>query len=85
MNSCAVPRRTITDGTMTGPDDQANMAQGRLIALVVVGAMVGWMGFQWLGGQMGWPPKYILLGDLSAGAAFLWAMVAAVRLWRRQR
>jgi hypothetical protein len=70
---------------MTGPDDQANMAQGRLIALVVVGAMVGWMGFQWLGGRMGWPPKFILLGDLSAGAAFIWAMVAAVRLWRRQR
>ena len=70
---------------MSGQDNQANMAQGRLIALVVVGAMVGWVGIQWLGGQMGWPPKYILLGDLSAAAAFIWAMAAAVRIWRRRQ
>ena len=70
---------------MADPHDLTDLAQGRLIALVIVGTMVGWMGFQWLGGQMGWPPKYILLGDLSAGAAFFWAMVAAVRLWRRRQ
>lgn len=65
--------------------DKADMAQGRMIALVVAGAMIGWMGFQWLGGQMGWPAKYILLADLSAAAAFIWAMVAAVRIWRRRQ
>ena len=71
---------------MAGPrDNQADMAQGRVIALVVVGAMIGWMGFQWLGGQMGWPPKFILLADLSAAAAFIWAMVAAIRIWRRRQ
>ena len=66
-------------------DEQADMAQGRMIALVVAAAMIGWMGFQWLGGQMGWPAKYILLADLSAAAAFIWAMVAAVRIWRRRQ
>jgi hypothetical protein len=66
-------------------EDQADMAQGRRIALVVAGAMIGWLGFQWLGGQMGWPPKYILLADLCAAAAFIWAMVAALRIWRRRQ
>ena len=61
------------------------MAQGRLIAVVIAATMIGWMGFQWLGGQMGWPPKYLLLADLSAAAAFIWAMVAAVRIWRRRQ
>ena len=69
----------------TPRDDQADMAQGRLIALVVAGTMIGWMGFQWLGGQMGWPLKFLLLADLSAAAAFIWAMVAALRIWRRRQ
>ena len=69
----------------TPRDGQADMAQGRLIALVVAGAMIGWMGFQWLGGQMGWPLKFLLLADLSAAAAFIWAMVAALRIWRRRQ
>ncbi len=59
-------------------------AEGRRIALVVAGAAVFWVAVEFLGGQMGWPPKYILLADLSVGAAFIWAMVAAFRLWRRQ-
>lgn len=65
------------------PREQALLAQGRMIALVVAGAMLGWMGVQWLGGQLGWPPKYILLADLSAAAAFLWAVVAAWRVMQR--
>ena len=65
-------------------DDRADMVQGRRIALVIVAAMLGWMGFEWLGGQMGWPPKYIFLADLSAAAAFIWSMVAAFRIWRRR-
>lgn len=65
------------------PREQALLAQGRMIALVVAGAMLGWMFVQWLGGQMGWPPKYILLADLSAAAAFIWAVVAAWRVMQR--
>lgn len=66
-------------------NDQSDIAQGRRIALVVVGAAVLWIGLQALGGQLGWPPKYILLADLSAAAAFVWAMIAALRLWRRRQ
>lgn len=71
---------------MAVPSDQrADVGQVRLIALVAAGTMLGWMGFQWLGGQMGWPAKYILLADLSAAAAFIWVMVAALRIWRRRQ
>ena len=67
------------------PKDRAELAEVRLVALVIAGAMIGWMGFQWLGGQMGWPPKYIFLADLSALAAFIWALVATVRIWRKRQ
>ena len=74
----------ITEAMMDrSPREQALLAQGRVIALVVAFAMLGWMGVQWLGGQMGWPTKYILLADLSAAAAFFWSVVAAWRLMQR--
>ncbi len=67
------------------PEDRAAVAEVRLVALVIAGAMIGWMGFQWLGGQMGWPPKFIFLGDLAALAAFVWALVATYRIWRKRQ
>ena len=68
-----------------GSNDKAGVAEVRLVALVIAGAMIGWMGFQWLGMKMGWPPKYIFLGDLSALAAFVWALVATYRIWRKRQ
>lgn len=56
--------------------------EARLIAVVIVLAALLWLGVEYLGGQMNWPPKYVCLADLSAGAAFLWAMIATYRLWR---
>ncbi len=64
--------------------DQADASQGRRIALVIAAAALLWILIQALGGHFNWPPKYILLADLSAAAAFVWAMVAAVRIWRRR-
>jgi Family of unknown function (DUF5337) len=80
-----VPRRTTTEVAGAPEQGPSEAAQGRMIALVVAAAGIGWIGVQWLGGQMGWPPKYILLVDLTAAAAFLWAMVAALRIWRRRQ
>ena len=60
------------------------MVQARKIALVIVVAALGWILVEALGGLYGWPPKYIFLADLSAAAAFIWAMVAAYRIWRRR-
>ena len=60
-------------------------AEARLIAVVIALAMVLWVGAEYLGGVMAWPPKFIFLADLSAGAAFLWALVATLRLWRKRQ
>jgi hypothetical protein len=64
--------------------DHANTAQGRKIAVVIAVAALAYILVQALGAQYGWPPKYILLADLSAAAAFVWAMVAALRIWRKR-
>ena len=66
---------------MAGADDTV---QARRIAAVIVVAALAWILVEALGGHYGWPPKYIFLADLSAAAAFVWAMVAAVRIWRRR-
>ena len=60
-------------------------AEARLIATVICLAALVWLGVEYLGGQMALPPRYILLADLSAGAAFLWAMIATYRLWRKRQ
>lgn len=69
---------------MAQPKDNG-VAEARLIAVVIALAMVLWVGVEYLGGQMDWPPKFIFLADLSAGAAFIWAMVATYRLWRKRQ
>ncbi|MEO7380388.1 MAG: DUF5337 domain-containing protein [Paracoccaceae bacterium] len=67
------------------PKDRADLAEVRLIAFVIAGTMIGWMFVQYLGGQLGWPPKYVFLADLAAIAAFFWALVATYRIWRKRQ
>jgi len=52
------------------------------IGLALVGTMAIWLLLQEIGAQYGWPPRYALLADLFALAAFTWTMVATYRLWR---
>lgn len=59
--------------------------QARLAALVIAGAMILWMGGQWLGGHFGLEARYAILFDLAAGAAFIWALAVTWRIWRRSR
>ena len=59
--------------------------QARLVAFVIAGTMVLWIGGQYLGGQMGWPPRYALLFDLMAVAGFFWALVVTYRIWRQRQ
>jgi len=64
--------------------ENRDAAQARRIAVVIAAAAVLWILVEALGGLYNWPPKYIFLADLSAAAAFIWAMVAALRIWRRR-
>lgn len=69
----------------SGDRDARQAAQGRQIALVIAATMLLWLGGQWLGGTLGWPVRYVFLFDLAALAAFFWALVVTVRLWRARR
>jgi hypothetical protein len=58
--------------------------EARIVALVIAGAMVLWVGVQWLGARMGWDARFAILADLAAAAAFIWALVVTWRIWRRR-
>ncbi len=60
--------------------------QTRLASIVILVTFPAWLGYSWLGGQMNWEPRYAILGDLAALAAFFWALVVLFQIWlRRQR
>lgn len=59
--------------------------QGRLVAVVIAAAALLWIGGTWLVEQQGWDPSYLLLVDLAAIAAFVWALIVTWGLWRRRR
>jgi hypothetical protein len=67
------------------PKDQRHAAQARLVAFVLAGTIILWMGAQWLGGQMGWDTRFVFLFDFAAIAAFLWALVVTYQIWRARR
>ena len=60
-------------------------AQGRLVAIVIAVTALVWIGAQWLGGQLGWDPRYVFLFDFAALAAFVWALIVTFRIWRARR
>lgn len=66
------------------PKDLALARDARLVAVVIAATMVFWLGAQWLGGRAGWETRFVFLFDLAAMAAFIWALVAIWRIWRRQ-
>lgn len=70
---------------MASSQDMALARQARMVALVLVGTVVLWMGAQFLGGKMGWDVRYVFLFDLAAMAAFFWTLVVTYRLWRKRR
>lgn len=68
------------------PTEMKRAARARLVAFVIAGTMILWMGAQWLGGALGWEARYVFLFDFAALAGFFWAMVVTYQIWRgRQR
>ena len=49
---------------------------------MLVVTIVAWLALQWLGGRMGWAARWVFLFDLAALAAFGWALVVTLRIWR---
>ena len=73
---------------MPHPDPDQNRQdafQTRLVALVLAGTMIVWVGVQWLGGVMGWQTRFAFLADLAALAGFTWALLVTYRIWRRRQ
>lgn len=79
--------RGVTRSSPTRPPaDEATLTRrGRMIALVMVGAMLAWLGVQALGAAMGWPGGLALVFDAAALVAFAWALVSTYWLWRLRR
>lgn len=59
--------------------------RARAVAIVLIVAMLGWMGLQVLGDRLGLPVAMAFVFDAVALAAFLWALVATYQIWRMRR
>lgn len=72
-------RKPISD------DEHRLVRQIRRAAVVMAVTMIVWMGAQYLGGQMGWPARYVFLFDIAAFAALVWALVVTYWVWKERR
>ena len=70
---------------MSSDQDQKQARAGRIVSLVIAGAMVLWLAAQWLGPQLGLPGRYALLIDFAAIGALVWALVVTLQLWRKRQ
>lgn len=66
-------------------EDRQTAYQVRLVALVIAGTMILWLGAQWLGSIMGWQTRFAFLADFAALAGFTWALLVTYRIWRRRQ
>ena len=72
--------------TRPDPEQERRMARkARLVAFVIAGTMLLWMGAQWLGGKVGLEARYAFLFDFAALAAFFWALVVTYQIWRARQ
>jgi len=65
--------------------DKRFVGQIRIAAIVMAAAMLLWMGGQFLGGQLGWPVRFVFLFDLAAIAALVWALFVTYQVWKARR
>jgi len=65
--------------------ERKRRGQIRLAAIVMAATMVVWMAAQFIGGQLGLPPRFAFLFDLAAIAALVWAMIVTYWVWKARR
>ncbi|MGR3661214.1 MAG: DUF5337 domain-containing protein [Paracoccaceae bacterium] len=70
---------------MDSEQDKYLARQARMVALVIAGTTLLWLGAQWLGGRLGLDARYVFLFDLAALAGFIWALVVTYQIWRKRR
>ena len=56
-----------------------------MAALVIAIAMTLWILAQWLGPKIGIEGRYAFLVDFAALAAFAWAFIVTIGVWRARR
>jgi Family of unknown function (DUF5337) len=71
--------------TKPTPADMATARQARLVAIVFVVTILGWMLAQLIGAQAGLDPRFAFLFDLAALAAFIWGLIVTYQIWRKRR
>ena len=59
--------------------------QGRVVSLVIAGAMLFWIAVQWLGPEICLSARFAVLIDLGVLAAFFWALVVSFQMWRKRQ
>lgn len=65
--------------------DRRLIRQIRVASIVIAATMILWIGAQFLGGRLGWPPRLAFLFDLAAIAALVWALVVTYWVWQARR
>ena len=79
------PMRRETSLTERTERERRQAKTARMVALVLCATVVLWLALQWVGGRLGWAPRFVFLFDLAALAAFLWAMIVTIGLWRARK
>ena len=70
---------------MSGPLDPKLARQGRIAALVIAGAALLSIFAPVIVSGLGLAQRYEILILLFALAAFIWALVVALRIWQKSR
>ena len=61
---------------------ESEKAQIKQASIVIIVAMLAWMGLSVVGGQLGLPVRFAFLIDFACLAAFAWALFVLFNVWR---
>ena len=77
--------RNMPEPKPTSEAELRRVRQIRRAAIVMAVTMIRWMGAQYVGGQMGWPARYVFLFDIAAFAALVWALIVTYWVWKERK